>query len=110
IQIAKARGARVIATASGVNQDLLKQLGADVAIDYTQPNWESAVHDVDLALVPVGGEAMRRTYGVVKKGGIVISIAARYDETELKKHEIRRAFLSSPPNPDELAEITPLNA
>ncbi|MFN2541184.1 MAG: NADP-dependent oxidoreductase, partial [Chthoniobacterales bacterium] len=36
IQIAKARGARVIATASTANQDLLKQLGADVAIDYTK--------------------------------------------------------------------------
>src|SRR5262245_53445020 len=41
IQIAKARGAKVIATASTANQDLLKQLGADVAIDYTKPNWES---------------------------------------------------------------------
>src|SRR5436305_7577829 len=48
IQIAKARGARVIATASTANQDLLKQLGADVAIDYTKPNWEAAVRDVDL--------------------------------------------------------------
>jgi NADPH:quinone reductase-like Zn-dependent oxidoreductase len=36
IQIAKARGAKVIATASTANQDLLKQLGADVAIDYTK--------------------------------------------------------------------------
>src|SRR5262249_54037345 len=108
IQIAKAKGARVIATASSANQDLLKQLGADVAIDYTQPNLEAAVHDVDFALVPVGGETMARTYGVIKKGGILISIAARYDETELKKHEIRGAFLSSHPNSIELAELTKL--
>src|SRR5947207_2674613 len=67
IQIAKARGARVIATASAANQDLLKQLGADVSIDYTKPNWEETVHDVDFALLPVGGETMRRTYGVMKK-------------------------------------------
>ena len=108
IQIAKARGARVIATASTANQDLLKQLGADVAIDYTQPNWESNVHDVDFALVPVGGETMRRTYGVIKKGGILVSIASRYDEAELKKREVRGAFLSSHPNSAELAEITKL--
>ena len=98
----------MIATASTANQDLLKQLGADVAIDYTKPNWESSVHDVDFALVPVGGETMRRTYGVVKKGGILVSIASRYDETELKKHEIHGAFLSSHPNSAELAEITKL--
>ncbi len=108
IQIAKAHGARIIATASTANQDLLKQLGADVAIDYTNPNWENTVHDVDFALVPVGGETMRRTYGVIKKGGILVSIASRYDETELKKHEIHGAFLSSHPNSVELAEITKL--
>jgi NADPH:quinone reductase-like Zn-dependent oxidoreductase len=108
IQIAKARGARVIATASTANQDLLKQLGADVAIDYTKPNWETEVHDVDLALVPVGGETMKRTYGVMKKGGCMVSIVASLDEAELKKHEIHGAFLSSHPNSIELAEITKL--
>src|SRR5437879_7661803 len=40
VQIAKARGARIIATASTANQDLLKQLGADVAIDYTKTRFE----------------------------------------------------------------------
>ena len=108
IQIAKARGARVIATASTANQDLLKQLGADVAIDYTKPNWEETVHDVDFALMPVGGETMKRTYGVMKKGGCMVSIIARFDEAELKKREIRGAFLSSHPNSVELAEITKL--
>lgn len=108
IQIAKAKGARVIATASTANQDLLKQLGADVAIDYTKPNWESELHDVDFALLPVGGETMKRTYGVIKKGGILVSIIAPLDEAELKKHEIHGAFLSSHPNSAELAEITKL--
>src|SRR6267142_6185072 len=46
IQIAKARGAKVIATASTANQDLLKQLGADVAIDYTKQKFEDAAKDV----------------------------------------------------------------
>jgi NADPH:quinone reductase-like Zn-dependent oxidoreductase len=108
IQIAKQRGAKVIATASTANQDLLKQLGADVAIDYTKPDWESAVHDVDFALVPVGGETMKRTYGVMKKGGIVVSIIAPLDEAELKKRKIHGAFLSSHPNSGQLAEITKL--
>ena len=57
IQIAKARGARVIATASTANQDLLKQLGADVAIDYTKQKFEDTVHDVDFVL-----DAGRRRY------------------------------------------------
>src|SRR6266487_575999 len=48
IQIAKARGARVIATASTANQDLLKQLGADVAVDYTKTKFEDVAKDVDV--------------------------------------------------------------
>ena len=108
IQIAKARGARVIATASTANQDLLKQLGADVAIDYTKPNWESAVHDVDFALLPVGGETMKRTYGVMKKGGTIATLISRADPAELEKRGIRGAPVFSHPNAVELAEITKL--
>jgi NADPH:quinone reductase-like Zn-dependent oxidoreductase len=108
IQIAKARGARVIATASTANQDLLKQLGADVAIDYTKQKFEEIVHDVDLVLDPVGRDTLARSYGAVKKGGIVVTLVSRCDEAELKKHEIRGASLSSHPDATELAEITKL--
>ncbi|HEY6111324.1 MAG TPA: NADP-dependent oxidoreductase [Chthoniobacterales bacterium] len=108
IQIAKARGARVIATASTANQDLLKQLGADVAIDYTKPNWETLVHDVDFALLPVGGETMRRTYGVMKKGGTIATLISRADPAELEKRGIRGVPVFSHPDANELAEITEL--
>jgi NADPH:quinone reductase-like Zn-dependent oxidoreductase len=108
IQIAKAHGARVIATASTANQDLLKQLGADVAIDYTKQNWESTVHDVDFALLPVGGETMKRTYGVMKKGGIVATLISRADPAELEKRGIRGAPIFSHPEASELGEITKL--
>jgi NADPH:quinone reductase-like Zn-dependent oxidoreductase len=108
IQIAKTRGARVIATASTPNQDLLKQLGADVAIDYTKQKFEEIARDVDFVLDPVGRDTLARSYGVVKKGGIVVTIVSRCDETELKKHEIRGASLSSHPNSGELDEIAKL--
>jgi len=108
IQIAKARGARVIATASTANQDLLKQLGADVAIDYTKPNWESTVHDVDFALLPVGGETLARTYGVMKKGGTIATLISRADPSELEKRGLRGAPVFSHPDSVALAEITKL--
>src|SRR5947207_1189951 len=108
IQIAKARGARVIATASTANQDLLKQLGADVAIDYTKQKFEEIAHDVDLVLDPVGRDTLARSYGVVKKGGIVVTLVSRCDEAELKQHEIHGASRSSHPEATELAKITKL--
>ena len=108
IQIAKARGARVLATASTANQDLLKQLGADVAIDYTATKFEDVAKDVDVVLDPVGKDTLARSYGVVKKGGIVVTIVSRPDQAELDKRGIRGASLSSHPNANELAEITKL--
>jgi NADPH:quinone reductase-like Zn-dependent oxidoreductase len=105
IQIAKARGAKVIATASTANQDFLKQLGADVAIDYTKQKFEDVAKDVDVVLDSIGGDTLARSYGVVKTGGIIVSIVARLNESELEKHGIRGAALSVEPNSEELAEI-----
>src|SRR5213596_4352007 len=108
VQIAKARGARVIATASTANQDLLKQLGADVAVDYTTTKFEDVAKEVDAVLDPVGKEILARSYGVVKKGGIVMSLVARPDPVELQKHGIRGASISVHPDSEDLAEIAQL--
>jgi len=108
IQIAKARGAQVIATASTANQDLLKQLGADIAIDYTKQKFEEIAHDVDFALLPVGGETMTRTYGVMKKGGTIATLISRADPAELEKRDIRGAPIFSHPDATELTELTKL--
>jgi len=105
IQIAKAHGAKVIATASTANQELLKQLGADVAIDYTKQNFENIAKDVDVVLDSIGKDTLARSYGVVKKGGIIVSLVARPDPVELEKHGIRGEGLSVDPNSDELGEI-----
>jgi NADPH:quinone reductase-like Zn-dependent oxidoreductase len=108
VQIAKARGARVIATASTANQDALKQLGADVAVDYSKTRFEDVAKDVDAVLDPVGKETLARSYDVVKKGGIVMSLVARPDPVELKKRGIRGAGISVHPDADDLTEIAHL--
>jgi NADPH:quinone reductase-like Zn-dependent oxidoreductase len=105
IQIAKARGAKVIATASTANQEFLKQLGADVAIDYTKQKFEDVAKDVDVVLDSIGKDTLARSYGVVKKGGIIVSLVARPKESELEKYGIRGAALNAEPNPEELSEI-----
>jgi NADPH:quinone reductase-like Zn-dependent oxidoreductase len=108
VQIAKARGARVIATASTANQDLLKQLGADMAIDYSKTKFEDVVKDVDAVLDPVGKETLAHSYGVVKKGGIVLDLVARPDPAELEKRGIRGAAISVRPDAKDLSEIAHL--
>jgi len=108
IQIAKARGAKVIATASSPNQELLKQLGADLTVDYTKTKFEDIAKDVDVVLDSVGKDTLARSYGVVRKGGIITTLVAEPDQAELDKHGIRGAAISVKPNASELAEITKL--
>jgi len=108
VQIAKAFGARVIATASTGNQDLLKELGADVTIDYTKTRFEDMAKDVDIVLDTVGGETLARSYAVVKKGGIVATIRGRLDGSELKRYSIRGSGIASHPDATELARLSQL--
>ena len=108
IQIAKARGARVLATASAANQEFLKTLGADEAIDYTKTKFEEVARDVDVVLDAVGGETLQRSYGVVKKGGIIVTIAGELDQAELDKRGIRGATISAAPRSDTFENLTRL--
>src|SRR6185437_9605310 len=108
IQIAKARGAKVIATASTANQDLLKQLGADQAIDYTKTKFEDVVKDVDVVLDATRTDALQRSYGIVKKGGFVVTITGRPDPALLEKYGIRGDSLMAHPDANVLEELTTL--
>jgi NADPH:quinone reductase-like Zn-dependent oxidoreductase len=108
IPIAKARGAKVIATASTAHQDSLKQLGVDQPIDYTTTKFEDIVKDVDVVLNCVRADALSRSYGVVKKGGIVVSITDEPDQTECSKHGIRGTRLGAHPDAKVLEELTKL--
>src|SRR5947208_16071015 len=108
IPIAKARGAKVIATASTAHQDSLKQLGVDQAIDYTTTKFEDMVKNVDIVLNCVRADALGRSYGVVKKGGIIVSITDEPDQSECAKHDIRGSRLGAHPDAKVLEELTRL--
>ena len=69
VQLAKARGARVIATASAKNRDFVLGLGADEVIDYRAYPFEEQVSGVDAVFDAVGGDTFTRSFGVVKPGG-----------------------------------------
>jgi len=108
VQIAKARGAKVLATASTANQGLLTQLGADEAIDYTKTKFEDVAKDVDVVLNAVRGNTLERSYGVVKKDGIIVSITGPPDPAELEKHGIRGTGVMAHPDAQVLLEMATL--
>ncbi|MFJ2884585.1 NADP-dependent oxidoreductase [Streptomyces sp. NPDC087305] len=73
-QIAKARGAYVIGTASAGKHDFLRELGVDEAIDYRETDFAEAVKDVDVVLDTLGGETGVKSLRVLRPGGVVVSI------------------------------------
>jgi NADPH:quinone reductase-like Zn-dependent oxidoreductase len=79
-----------------------------VAVDYTKTKFEDVAKDVDVVLDPVGKETLARSYAVVKKRGIVMSLVARPDPAELKKYGIRGAGISVHPDAEDLTEIAQL--
>ncbi|MGP4083711.1 NADP-dependent oxidoreductase [Streptomyces sp. KR55] len=74
VQIAKARGAYVIGTASAGKHDFLREIGVDEAIDYRTTDFAEAVRDVDVVLDTIGGETAVRSLRVLRPGGLVVSI------------------------------------
>ncbi|MEU9170537.1 NADP-dependent oxidoreductase [Streptomyces sp. NPDC048420] len=74
VQIAKARGAYVIGTASAGKHDFLRELGADEVIDYRETDFTEAVKDVDVVLDTLGEETSVRSLRVLRPGGVVVSI------------------------------------
>jgi NADPH:quinone reductase-like Zn-dependent oxidoreductase len=74
VQLAKWRGARVIAVASGEHTAMLRDLGADQIIDYTQTAAEDVVRDIDLVIDAVGGPTSGRFLRTLKRGGALFPV------------------------------------
>jgi len=103
VQLAHNRGARVITTASRQRIDFVKQLGADEAIDYNASQFETAVGDVDVVFDTVGGDTLERSWGVLKPGGRMITIASESAATADQR--VKNAFFIVEPNQKQLVEI-----
>ena len=74
VQLAKARGAYVIGTASAANHDLVRSLGADELIDYHAADFAEAVTDADVVLDTVNGDYPARSLRTMRPGGVLICL------------------------------------
>ncbi|GEK91830.1 NADP-dependent oxidoreductase [Alkalibacterium kapii] len=105
IQIAKHFGAYVYSTASGKNEDFLKQLGVDEFINYKTTDFTDVVKDADLVVDTMGGEILERSLDVVKDGGKLVSIVGQPDAEKAEKRDIETESLWLNPNGKQLAEL-----
>jgi NADPH:quinone reductase-like Zn-dependent oxidoreductase len=109
VQLAKARGARVIGTASGEEHiNLIRKLGCDEAIDYKATRFEDQVRDVDVVLDPLSAESQRRSLGVLKKGGILVALTEEPSQNLAHEKGVRATMIGVKPDGARLAEIAKL--
>jgi NADPH:quinone reductase-like Zn-dependent oxidoreductase len=105
VQLAKWKDARVIATASKTNRNMLRDLGADEMIDYMAQRFEDAARNVDIVLDLIGSEIQERSWNILKKGGRLVSLLQPPSAAKAKALGVRGAFVRTQPNGAQLAEI-----
>jgi len=108
VQLAKVKGAHVIGTGSGRNEEFVRGLGADEFIDYKKAKFEEEVSDVDVVFDTVGGETQDRAFQTLKRGGSLVSTVNPPSEEKAKEFEVKVAMVMVTPKPDQLAEINRL--
>ena len=108
IQIAKAKGAFVIATASTANQKLLKELCVDQAIDYTKGPLSEQIEAVDVFFDTIGGDVQASAWGLLKAGGMLVSVTELPSEALAKEHGVKSAFVFIEPSRPILTELNKL--
>ncbi len=111
IQIAKARGAHVIATASGSKRKFVEEFGADEVIDYTAVDFAEAVRDIDVVLDTIGGDTAERSLAVLRPGGHLITAVAEDDSELTAKYEaagMRFSGIAVDPDPVALRALVDL--
>jgi len=111
VQLAKWKGAEVIGTASSKNQDFLRELGIDQAIDYQTESFETAMTEkADMVVDLIGGKVQERSLHVLKQGGRLVSLVENAASEEAKAMGIDLIYSQESPTLEDLDKLAELMA
>lgn len=110
VQFAKLAGAHVIATTSARNLHLVSDLGADEVIDYQAGDFRAQLGDVDVVLDPMGGETQRRSFDVLRRGGVLVGLTAPPDDALAAARGVRAMLMTYKAQAGRLERIAALVA
>jgi NADPH:quinone reductase-like Zn-dependent oxidoreductase len=113
VQFAKATGARVFATGLSRHHGYLMNIGADMAIDYSEEDVVQAVREVtpqgvDVVLDLVGGSTQSNSYPALKAGGRLVSTVNPPDPATAAKHSVKSLYIFVQPSGPDLRAIAQL--
>jgi alcohol dehydrogenase len=98
-------GARVATTASINDKQFVQELRADEVIDYRTQTFEDIVHDYDAVLDTVGGETYSRSFKVLRKGGIIVSMLEQPNSELIEQYGVKSVFQFTQVNKERLSKL-----
>ena len=105
IPLAKNLDAYVATTASSDDKEFVQNLGADEVIDYKSQDFEELVHDYDAVYDTVGGQTYTKSFKVLKKGGIIVSMLEQPNSDLMEKFGVKAIFQLTQVNKDRLTQL-----
>lgn len=105
IQLAKSMGAYVATKVNSKDIEVAKEIGADEVTDSSKSYGQGSLKDYDLVLDTVGGNEYRLAYLVLRKGGIMTSVADQPDKDLVKKYGVDAKFILGFPFTDRLEAV-----
>ena len=79
-------------TQASTDLDYVRTLGAEIVLDYKKQRFEGSATGVDVVLDTVGGDTQQRSLGMLKPGGILVSVVSPVPESTQKRYGIRAAY------------------
>lgn len=106
VQLARQAGLRVFATVSSDDISFVESLGVDTPIDYKTTRFEDAVPPVDIVLDLVGGDTRKRSFAIIKPGGILVSVVSEPLPEDNATNGVRAVFFLVNVTSERLEELT----
>jgi len=105
IPLAKNMGAYVATTASSDDKQFVQSLGADKIIDYKSQDFEELVHDYDAVYDTIGGQTYTKSFNVLKKSGIIVSMLEQPNSELIQRFGVKAIFQFTQVNKDRLTQL-----
>jgi alcohol dehydrogenase len=105
IQLAKHNGAYVSTTVNVNDKQFVQELGADQIIDYNSQKFEDLLHDYDAVFDTIGGDTYKRSFKVLKKGGIIISTLEQPNSELMQQYGVKATFQFTQVNRQRLTKL-----
>jgi len=105
IQLAKYLGAYVATTVSTDDKQFVQELGADVVIDYRTQTFEDLLKDYDAVFDTVGGDTYRRSFKVLQKGGVIVSMLEQPDSELMNQYGVNSIFQFTQADRERLTKV-----